>query len=189
MRLFVALELSDEARAVMRRRLGKLRSALPRSRWVDPDQAHLTLLFLGNTEPQLLPRLDAELAAAFASHAPFAIRLHGGGTFPHGRPAHVAWVGVKAPPELAALQRSVVLACQAATGVDPEGRPYHAHVTLTRPNPPWRRQVVERFLQEVQGSWGEELVVRQGVLLESRLSPRGAQYLPQARFPLSEVGA
>jgi len=48
LRLFVAIELPEEVRAAMRRRLAKLRAQLPQSRWVDPDQAHLTLAFLGH---------------------------------------------------------------------------------------------------------------------------------------------
>jgi len=65
-----------------------------------------------------------------------------------------------------------------------KGHPLFAHVTLTRCNPSWQRAQAERFHSEVQGSWGEEFLVEEGVLYRSRLSPRGAQYQVLERFPL-----
>lgn len=183
-RLFVAFDLSDEVRAAMRRRLARLRSLLPQSRWVDPDQAHLTLAFLGHHPEERLPPLREALAEVFARYPAMPLRLHGGGTFPQGRPARVAWVGVKAPPELPPMQHDVADAAASQLEWEPEKRPFHPHVTLTRCNPTWPRQLVERFHSEVQGAWGEEFLAAEGVLYRSRLSPRGAQYEALARFPL-----
>jgi RNA 2',3'-cyclic 3'-phosphodiesterase len=188
-RLFVALDLPEEVRAAMRRRLTRLRSLLAQSRWVDPDQAHLTLAFLGHHPEERVPALTAALAEVFARYPALPLRLHGGGTFPQGRPARVAWVGVKGPPELQPMQHDVADAAAAVLEWEPEKRSFHPHVTLTRCNPTWPRQLVERFQQEVQGSWGEEFVATEGVLYRSRLSPRGAQYQALARLPLRAVDA
>jgi RNA 2',3'-cyclic 3'-phosphodiesterase len=184
LRLFVAFALPDEVRSAMRRRLARLRSLLPQARWVDPDNAHLTLAFLGHhPEPKVAP-LAAALRDVFARYPALPLRLHGGGTFPQGRPARVAWVGVRAPAELQPLQHDVADAAASVLEWEPEKRPFHPHVTLTRCNPTWPRAQVERFQPEVQGSWGEEFVAAEGVLYRSRLSPRGAQYQVLERFPL-----
>ena len=183
-RLFVAFDLAEEVKVAMRRRLARLRSLLPQSRWVDPDQAHLTLAFLGHhPEERVAPLRDA-LVEVFARYPAMPLRLHGGGTFPQGRPARVAWVGVKAPPELLPMQHDVADAAASQLEWEPEKRPFHPHVTLTRCNPTWPRQLAERYHSEVQGPWGEEFLVEEGVLFRSRLSPRGAQYEVLARFPL-----
>jgi 2'-5' RNA ligase len=184
LRLFVAIELSEEVRAAMRRRLARLRSLLPQARWVDPDQAHLTLAFLGHHPQERLAPLRAALGEVFARYPAMPMRLHGGGTFPQGRPARVAWVGVKAPAGLPPMQHDVADAAASLLEWEPEKRPFHPHVTLTRCNPAWPRQLVERFHSEVQGPWGEEFVATEGVLYRSRLSPRGARYEALARFPL-----
>ncbi len=184
LRLFVAFELPEEVRAAMRRRLARLRSLLPRARWVDPDQAHLTLVFLGHQPEERRALLATALTEVFARYPPLALRLHGGGTFPQGRPARVAWVGVRAPPELQPLQHDVADAAAGVLDWEPEKRPFHAHVTLTRCNPAWQRALVERYHSEVQGAWGEEMVAREGLLYRSRLSPRGAQHEVLERFPL-----
>lgn len=189
LRLFVAFALPDEVRAAMRRRLARLRSLLPQARWVDPDHAHLTLAFLGHQpEERLAPLVDA-LRSTFARYPSLPLRLHGGGTFPQGRPARVAWVGVKAPPEMQPLQHDVADAAAGVLDWEPEKRPFHPHVTLTRCNPTWPRTLVERFHSEVQGSWGEEFVAAEGLLYRSRLSPRGAQYQVLERFPLRRAEA
>ena len=184
LRLFVAFALSDEVRAAMRRRLARLRSLLPQARWVDPDNAHLTLVFLGHHPEEKVAPLTTALRDVFWRYPAMPLRLHGGGTFPQGRPARVAWVGVKAPPEMQPLQHDVADAAASVLDWEPEKRPFHPHVTLTRCHPTWPRALVERFHTEVQGSWGEEFVAVEGVLYRSRLSPRGAQYDALERFPL-----
>ncbi|HEV8240882.1 MAG TPA: RNA 2',3'-cyclic phosphodiesterase [Thermoanaerobaculia bacterium] len=184
LRLFVAFALSDEVRAAMRRRLGRLRSLVPQARWVDPDNAHLTLAFLGHQPEERVALLAAALRDVFWRYPAMPLRLHGGGTFPQGRPARVAWVGVRAPAELLPLQHDVADAAAGVLDWEPEKRPFHPHVTLTRCNPAWPRAQAERFHSEVQGSWGEEFVADEGVLYRSRLSPRGAQYEAIERFPL-----
>ncbi|HXT21351.1 MAG TPA: RNA 2',3'-cyclic phosphodiesterase [Thermoanaerobaculia bacterium] len=189
LRLFVAFALSDEVRVAMRRRLGRLRSLLPQARWVDPDNAHLTLAFLGHQPEAKVEPLTAALRDVFWRYPGLPLRLHGGGTFPQGRPARVAWVGVKGPPELLPLQHDVADAAASVLEWEPEKRPFHPHVTLTRCNPTWPRALVERFHSEVQGSWGEEFVATEGRLYRSRLSPRGAQYQVLERFPLRRAEA
>ena len=184
LRLFVALDIPDDVRAVMRRRLGKLRAQLTQSRWADPEQAHLTLAFLGHHPEERLAPLLVGLREVFARYPAMSLRLHSGGTFPPGRPARVAWVGVKAPAELSTLQHDVADAAAAVLEWEPEKRPFHPHVTLARCNPAWPRRLAERFHGEVQGPWGEEWLAAEGVLYRSRLSPRGAHYEPLERFPL-----
>lgn len=46
MRLFIAIELPDDLKAA----LGRLRVDVPGARWVQPEQLHLTLAFLGEVE-------------------------------------------------------------------------------------------------------------------------------------------
>jgi 2'-5' RNA ligase len=186
MRLFLALELPPEVQEALVDRIEALRPRLPGSRWVRRDQLHLTLVFLGETEETLLPRLAERLAPVFERYSPLTLRVEGGGTFPPRRPARVAWAGVVSPPELSDLQGEVARAASAAVGGELEGRPFHAHVTLARCRRPWPRRVVERFAEGVDGPFGPPFTVREGTLFESRLDPGGARYMKLAAFPLAE---
>jgi 2'-5' RNA ligase len=192
LRLFVALPVPEPVRREVRRRVAGLRERLPRARWVDPDLLHLTLEFLGEVEAERVKPLAAGLARAFAPFAPLDLRLQGGGTFPPGRPARVAWVGVDAPPALAALQAAVGREVAGAGFGGSDGgddRPYRPHVTLARCPSPWPRAVAERFAIAFAGEIGPPFVVSQGVLMESTLSPKGPRYRGLAELPLAAEAA
>lgn len=188
MRLFVALEVPEVVRREVARRVAGLRDRLPRARWVDSEVMHLTLLFLGQVEEAQVPALEGALAAAFAKHAPMELRLAGGGTFPPRRPARVAWIGMEAPEELAALQADATAAATASIGFEPEDRPYHPHVTLARCEPFWPRDAADKFSAAFPGAVGQPWVADRGVLFESKLSPRGARYREAAILPLTGSG-
>jgi 2'-5' RNA ligase len=189
MRLFVALEIPEPARREVRRRVAGLRERLPRARWVDPDFLHLTLLFLGEVAPERVAELAGRLGQAFAAHPALPLRLAGGGTFPAGRPARVAWIGVTGSPELAPLQAAVARAAREA--LEPAAlreageRPFQPHVTLARCPSPWPRSAAEKFAAAFPAEIGPPFVVDRGVLVESRLSPRGPRYRHLAELPLA----
>jgi 2'-5' RNA ligase len=186
MRLFVALEVPEPARREVRRRVAGLRERLPRARWVNPDVLHLTLLFLGEVPPGQVAELAERLRRAFAPFPELPLRLAGAGTFPAGRPARVAWIGVTAPPELAPLQAAAAQAAREAIGApEPDERPFHPHVTLARCPSPWPRGAAEKFAAAFPGEIGPPFVAAGGVLVESRLSPRGPSYRDLAELPLA----
>jgi 2'-5' RNA ligase len=200
MRLFVALEVPDGPRREVERRLRAVRSELPPARWVDLANVHLTLAFLGAVDAAASGPLAAALEGACAPHRPFTLRLAGGGTFPPGRPARVAWIGVdsRADPDaeagrggLASLQASVAAAAAAAlagTAHEPESRPYHPHVTLARCSEPWPRSAAETFAAAFAGPLGEAFTAERAVLFESRQGWGGVRYLETGSFPLRAAG-
>lgn len=185
MRLFVALEVPEPPRREVRRRVDAVRDRLPRAKWVDLDNLHLTLLFLGETAEGDVPALAAGLREAFARCPPLGLRLSSGGTFPPGRPARVAWVGVEAPEELMTLQADVTKAAVEALGFEPEERAYHPHATLARCADPWRREAIDKFRNAFTGTIGQPFVADQGVLFESKLSPKGARHRAVEIFPMT----
>jgi 2'-5' RNA ligase len=185
MRLFVAIEVPEPPRREVRRRVDALRDRLPRARWVDLDSnLHLTLLFLGETPEAGVSALAGGLREAFARCPPLALRLASGGTFPPGRPARVAWIGVEAPDALTVLQEEITRAVVETLGFQPEERAYHPHVTLARCADPWRREAIDKFKNALTGPVGPPFVADHGILFESKLSPKGARYRAVETFPM-----
>jgi 2'-5' RNA ligase len=184
MRLFVACPVPEPSRRDLRRRVDGVRDRLPRARWVDLDNVHLTLLFLGETAEDEVPAFSAALRETFARHPPLDLRLSSGGTFPPRQPARVAWVGVEAPEELTSLQEEITKAAVATFGFTPEERGFHPHVTLARCPDPWRRDAIDKFTTAFTGPIGPPFVAERGILYESKLSPKGARYREVAAFPL-----
>jgi 2'-5' RNA ligase len=188
MRLFVAFEVPEPQRRDLRRRADGARDRLPRARWVDFENVHLTLLFLGETPEAEVPAFASALRTAFARFPPQELRLASGGTFPPGRPARVAWVGIEAPEELATLQGAMTQAAVETLGFTPEERAFHPHVTLARCPDPWRREAIDKLKAAFTGPIGAPFVAGRGILFESKLSPKGARYREVEAFPLEGDG-
>src|SRR4051794_27610876 len=98
MRLFVAVDLSDEARqrvAVEQKRMAEALKSDRSLRWVKPEQAHLTLVFLGNVDALVVPAVIDALGRDVGKPA-FDMVLDGVGIFPPHRAPRVLWLGISA---------------------------------------------------------------------------------------------
>ncbi len=135
-RMFLAATLPEEARHAMAAHLGdELGDKRLPGKPVPPPNWHLTVRFLGSTEPTPAEAISAHLDQHLMVE-PFRLRLTGLGGFPRERKASVLWIGIDGDleplSELAAeCERAAVSA-----GFEPEGRPFHPHLTLSRIRPP-----------------------------------------------------
>lgn len=135
-RMFLAVELDDDSRHALATHLeSSLDGDYLPGKPVRPENWHITLRFLGATNAMqrdmVLAHLDQHLVVE-----PFRIRFEGLGGFPRESRASVLWIGVGG--EVAALE-NVAAICETAAqdaGFEPEGRPFHPHLTLSRIRPP-----------------------------------------------------
>jgi RNA 2',3'-cyclic 3'-phosphodiesterase len=175
-RSFVAVDLPEAHRASLEAYLAECARRAPGHRWVEPDALHLTLRFLGHLEPAALEAVRGELGGVRA--APFRIALTGRGGFGPRAAPRVVWLGLREGVEATAeLAAAVEAACRAA-GLEPDPRPFRAHVTLARARTEGQR------LPELPDPpdllpW----TVEEFVLYESRLRQR-PRYVPLDRYPL-----
>jgi 2'-5' RNA ligase len=178
MRLFIAIELPDSCK----KELGKLRThEIPDARWVQKEQIHLTLAFLGEVDDDTSKLLITRLAKIEA--AGFELCLSGTGCFPDRRRPRVLWVGVKPEPGLTRLAeaiRETVLACH----IPQEERPFSPHLTLARLKFPAAAEA-GAFLDKHSTFELEPFPVAEFILFQSRLSPKGAEHIPLKTFPLA----
>jgi 2'-5' RNA ligase len=135
-RLFVAVPLAAELR---RQLAGSVRTALGDAglpgRVATPDNWHVTLRFLGDTDAAAAARLAAALAEAPLGRA-FRITFDRLGAFPKPGRGRVIWLGVGAgADELAELAAGVERAVRHA-GLPAADKPFQAHLTLARLDPP-----------------------------------------------------
>lgn len=180
-RAFIAIELPDAIRERLSLLLNRLKCPETSAvRWVPVTNIHLTLKFLGDTSPNNLEILSKILHAEAARRQPFELEVGGIGTFPNLRRPRVIWVGVQAPHELLALQRSIEGEA-IRLGYNPDGRPFSPHLTLGRVNqnatPHEVRQISEVLLRQPSEKLGK-VAVDQVILFRSDLRPTGAVYTP-----------
>jgi len=184
-RLFVAAWLPGAAAGEAAGALERLRAAGADVKWVSPESCHVTLRFLGDVEEERVPGLIEGLREAVEGLAPFEIRLSGVGTFPPRGAPRVVWAGIDRGAEMLARLAARVEKALLARGDlrAPETRPFRAHVTLGRPKGSRGLRRLQDLLGEMSLE-GRAHLLEEVRLVESRLSPRGAEYTPVARVPL-----
>lgn len=150
---------------------------------VPPENLHLTLRFLGDTDDVAFDRLLAALEDRVLP-APFLVRLGALGAFPNGRRASVLWLDVSdGADRLEGLHAAVEDACEVA-GFDPEERPFRPHVTLSRVRP----QVDVRPLLDKTPPLDLSSPVENIVVLRSHQGASPPRYELLERFPLRGGG-
>jgi 2'-5' RNA ligase len=181
-RAFLAFDLPDAVRHRLAAERDILRRDLPRARWTRPEAWHLTLKFLGESDPQDLMNLMAGLREALRGVRPVSAHLHGAGFFPHPANPRVAWLGGSisgVDPILEAVEDAA-----AGSGFARERRAWSPHLTMARLRSRWPRPAVEHFLD-----WGERTDLgtfpcSEVVLFKSILQPGGAVYTALERIAL-----
>src|SRR5258708_36298678 len=95
MRLFVALEIPSAVRENLTALLKSLRAVSPQTRWVRPENLHVTLKFIGEAPETKLAAIRGALAAA-RSDQPVTLDFRGLGFFPNDKHPRVFWAGIAA---------------------------------------------------------------------------------------------
>ncbi|WP_254272475.1 RNA 2',3'-cyclic phosphodiesterase [Haloarcula marina] len=184
-RLFVSVDLDglgDEVRAVQDRFEGV--SGL---RFTDPEQTHVTLKFLGDTDPDRVDDVVSALEAAVdeSGVAPFEARFGGLGVFPSLDYISVVWVGVReghGDAELGALHEAIE-ARTVELGFDAEDHEFTPHATIGRMDHAGGKERVQKLVENEDPDVGA-LRVEEIRLTESVLGDDGPEYTTLASVSL-----
>lgn len=192
-RAFVAIPLPEPLLMQLERLQRKLELKVPpRSvRWVRPRSIHLTLKFLGDTEVDKLPDIEAALAAVARNVPACAFTAAALGCYPDPNRPRVIWVGVEEPHGILAALQAAIEEVVEPFGFPPEKRGFSPHLTLGRVNRRVSRQDVARIgrvVSETQVGVLGEVVVEYFELIRSTLKPTGAEYTTLEAFRLCEPG-
>jgi len=180
-RLFVAVDLPEE----VRRSLVGLCCGVPGGRWVNPEQLHLTLRFIGEVDRALFDRIRVSLSSVVSP--PVTLVLNSVGSFPPTGPPRVLWVGFQRSEALVSLRNQIENALVTA-GCEAETRHFSPHITLARlKDVP--RNLVAPYLAEHAGFSQGPVDVKEFRLYSSLLSRQGSRHIVEATYPLSATGA
>lgn len=190
-RSFIAIELSNEARAALtdlQRRLKAIASANT-VRWITPERLHLTLHFLGDLTANDVATVSELLQSAGSAYQPFDLTLAGLGCFPKMQRPRIVWVGISGDTvRLVKLHQELGQKLK-VINFTPEARPYSPHLTIGRVKQDLpQRQLLQlgQALAQEQAQVGQlaSLPVTGISLMKSELKPTGAVYTQLAHASL-----
>ncbi|MCQ8781921.1 RNA 2',3'-cyclic phosphodiesterase [Mangrovibrevibacter kandeliae] len=174
-RLFTAIEIPRDVALS----LSFLKGGLPSARWIDVENYHLTLRFIGDVEPRHAD--DIASALEKVDRAPFDLALDGVGAFGSKKP-HSVYAGAAPSAPLEALQGEIERICQ-RLGLAADPRKFAPHVTLARLRQP-KVDDVARYLALRGGFRTPAFTVGRFVLYSSKDSVGGGPYVLEAAYPL-----
>lgn len=131
MRLFIAISFPQSLRERMVEATAPLREQEFPVRWIEPDQLHLTLKFLGDVKRERLDEVTDVMDGVGSDFRPFEVGFERVGAFPSLRSPRVIWLGVEATMEMRAVKHDLEHGL-VDIGFERETRAFQPHVTLAR---------------------------------------------------------
>lgn len=179
-RLFAALEIPKD----VAQSLSLLRGGLQGARWIDVENYHLTLRFIGDIDERTAD--DVLDAFDYVAKQEFELQLNGIDIFGSKKP-RALYANVIVSPALNALQSAIDSQCR-RIGIMPDGRKFTPHVTLARlrhVNPFTLRD----YLDARSNFKSTAFNVSNFVVMSSKNSRGGGPYIVEERYPFGHSNA
>ncbi|MDK2877548.1 MAG: 2,3-cyclic 3-phosphodiesterase [Thermoanaerobacteraceae bacterium] len=183
LRCFISIELNP---IVKKDAEDYIKNLLPNDffrsiKWVKPDNMHITLVFLGETQLDSLTQITHVMESVSNKYDPFLINLSGSGFFPNVREPRVFWIGIEKTPILYALKKEIDAGLtKLSLGFD--RKPFSPHLTIGRfKSAPNSKQHINS-LPDFKASFMAEKIS----LVESKLFKEGPLYTDIFTCPLKK---
>ncbi len=190
MRTFIAIELPREIKDALSNLQEKLKKSAADVKWVEPQNIHLTLKFLGERDIKSIEKITQILEEATRNKESYRARVSCIGAFPNTSSPRIIWAGIdKGDSETREIVKELEEEI-AKIGIPKEERPYSSHVTIGRTRSPKNRDSLIRDLKNLQDKFGLETLeftVTKITLFKSVLTPRGPIYEPLKEVNLKTI--
>jgi 2'-5' RNA ligase len=184
-RTFIAVEITPGVRSRARQLIDRFRATGANVKWVEPENLHLTLSFLGEVDVLEIPEICSTVTAAVGDYEPFDIEVRGVGAFPDIKRPRTVWMGVvEGAEEMVALHSSLEKGL-AKLGYRAENRRFRPHITLGRfRHSPQGIGELGELIQQNQDYLADTVGVSEVVVFSSRLDRGGPEYEPLGTIEL-----
>lgn len=187
-RLFWAVNLPGE----LKERLVEVRRELLvpglDAKWVEKENLHLTVVFLGDTDTNCINQMVAAVENSLRGMTPFTLEFAGPGFFPGSKNPKVLWLGVGGGlNNFRELHRRMQSALT-PLGFPSESRPFSPHLTLARIRSPRECEALVRRVNCLPKIEISGVKVGSVDLMRSELLPKGPVYRTLAQVTLNSAG-
>ncbi len=179
MRTFIAIPLPKETKDLLSKLQNQLKSCGADVKWVQPQNIHLTLKFLGEINEEELNKISLVLEEMDNKISVFTVSIDSIGAFPRINSPRVIWVGPgSGDNEIKILAKELEERLN-EIGISREEKPFSSHITLGRMRSGLKIDKLINGLKELtlpQQAGGREFPVHKITLFKSTLTPKGPDY-------------
>jgi 2'-5' RNA ligase len=182
-RIFIAVKV--EAEESLLKLISSLKSRLSNEniKWTNPDNIHITLSFLGDTEENLIKVIKSILKEKCEGSGKFELIIRGSGVFRNLNDPRIIWIGIEPSEKLMRLNGFIMKGLK-ELGIKMEERPFKPHLTIGRIKHLNDKESLEALMEKYQDSEIQRIRVNEVILYESILLQSGPVYKPITRFNL-----
>jgi RNA 2',3'-cyclic 3'-phosphodiesterase len=176
MRTFIAIEFSEEIKDTLSQAEAHLKYSGVDVKWVEKENIHLTIKFLGEVDEKKLEEIKTALDIIGSQTKPFDSTIKDLGVFPKIEYPRVIWAGIdKGALELKALSEKVDTALS-KLGFEKEVRPFVAHLTIGRVRSPKNKEKLKEKMAAYKLPEIPPHRIDSILLFQSTLTPKGSIY-------------
>lgn len=176
-RLFIAIEIPENIKTYLAAIQKELKTSGADAKWVEPENIHLTLKFLGSVEIGRIKNLEEVLIKRFHQTKQFKMTLNQLGAFPSISSCRVLWAGLDDRTD---NLKNIALGIDeefSKLGFEKEAREFQAHATLARIRSSRNKiALIEKIKHAQENLKIMDFTIDNLTLFESRLSPKGPTY-------------
>lgn len=182
-RIFVAVKV--EPGETLLSMISSLKTGLINEKinWTNPDNIHITLAFLGDTEEGKIKPLTEALKWEIEVLGKFKFIIRGSGIFKNLNDPRVIWAGIESSTELVELNK-VVLKGLRSIGIKIDDRQFNPHLTLGRIKRLDDKANLKSLTEKYRDLEIQKVPVNEVILYESILLHSGPVYMPITKFYL-----
>lgn len=189
-RLFIAIDPEPALLDTIFRLTSTMKREFPVEgvRYTSPQNLHLTLLFLGDTEEGLIPKLKDSLAKICQNIKEFDLEFADLGAFPSRNNPRIIWLGVSNPASVTALAKAIIQ--NNGLVAEPDKGQFTPHLTLGRVDERARggaSETFSRMFAKLGNVKAGTTRIREVLLYQSVLKPGGPVYTVLSRHALKNL--
>jgi RNA 2',3'-cyclic 3'-phosphodiesterase len=142
---------------------------------VEPENIHITLKFLGDTDETLIDAIDQCIKETAQNTKPFQITLQGTGVFPNQNYLKVIWIGINDGGIIQNIARPLDEKLT-GLGFSKENKGYTPHLTIGRVRTAKNKDQLLKVISQYKTIEFSTQTVHSIILKKSLLTPTGPMY-------------
>jgi 2'-5' RNA ligase len=183
-RTFIAVAASPEVRQGAMRLMETLRPAAGNVKWIEKENLHWTLQFLGNVDERNLPEVCDAVATAAQEIEPFDVETRGAGAFPAADRPRILWIGAGQGERNMSVLHAAIERRLRKRGYRGEERRFVPHITIGRARGKGRPHSLAKELAALANYDAGTMLVDEVTVYASELGREGPEYRVLAHAPL-----